>query len=281
MMQPKRRIIHRDHDRDLGRAAEEIQGGVERIQALSRRKFLAGGATALGGLLMSPLWRTLGGSAVAAEAEPTVETGEFIFARLEFAVLDHSPDKWNVGPIGDTILRRKLKELTNINVMDEPKVVRLREIEEMYRHPFVFMTSEGYFELSEQEEKNLREYLDRGGFILADDCVLFGREDRFFQTYMKLLTKLYPDNPPREVPLDHEIFHIYFDFERKGSPHMQGVEYKDSNAAALFDPDTGRIMTYATPGDLHCGWMCRYWGMDKNLEAIKMGINVVIYALSH
>jgi hypothetical protein len=280
-MQEKQKVIHRERDRERGRAVEELGGAIEHIQMLSRRKVLAGGTAAIGGLLLGCLGRSLSRTAAAAEAENTVETGEFIFARLEFAVLDHSPDKWNVGPIGDTILRRKLKELTNINVVDEPKVVRLREIEEMYRHPFVFMTSEGYFELSKQEEKNLREYLDRGGFILADDCVLWGREDRFFQTYIKLLTKLYPDNPPREVPLDHEIFHIYFDFGNDGSPHMQGVRYGKSNAAALFEPETGRIMTYATPGDLHCGWMCRYWGMDKNLSAIKMGINVVIYALSH
>jgi hypothetical protein len=280
-MRKAKGIIHREHDLEAGRAAEELAGAIEHIQVLSRRKVLAGGAAALGGLLLSPLTNVTGTPAAAAEAEKTVETGEFIFARLEFAVLDHSPDKWNVGPIGDAILRKKLRELTNINVMEKPKVVRLREIEEMYRHPFVFMTSEGYFELSKQEEKNLREYLDRGGFILADDCVLFGREDRFFQTYVKLLKKLYPNNPPREVPLDHEIFHIYFDFGKEGSPHMQGVRYGDSNAAALFDPETGRIKTFATPGDLHCGWMCRYWGMDKNLAAIKMGINVVIYALSH
>jgi len=280
-MRKAQKVIHREHDLEIGRAAEELTGAIEHIQLLSRRKVLAGGAAALGGLLLSPLANVTRASAASTGAEKTVETGEFIFARLEFAVLDHSPDKWNVGPIGDAILRKKLKELTNINVMDQPKVVRLREIEEMYRHPFVFMTSEGYFELSKQEEKNLREYLDRGGFILADDCVLFGREDRFFQTYLKLLKDLYPNNPPREVPLDHEIFHIYFDFAKDGSPHMQGVRYGDSNAAALFHPDTGRIMTYATPGDLHCGWMCRYWGMDKNLAAIKMGINVVIYALSH
>ena len=40
-------------------------------------------------------------------------------------------------------------------------------------------------------------------------------------------------------------------------------------------------MTYLDPGDLHCGWMCRYWGMEKCIQAIKMGINVILYFLSH
>ena len=40
-------------------------------------------------------------------------------------------------------------------------------------------------------------------------------------------------------------------------------------------------LTVATPGDLHCGWMCEYFGGAKDLLAIKMGINVIIYFLSH
>jgi hypothetical protein len=64
---------------------------------------------------------------------------------------------------------------------------------------------------------------------------------------------------------------------------MQGVHMHEGKPGAwgLFEPGTGRIMAYLDPGDLHCGWMCRYWPMDKNLQAIKMGINVLIYFLSH
>ena len=84
----------------------------------------------------------------------------------------------------------------------------------------------------------------------------------------------------RPVPLDHEILHAYFDFD-DGCPHMQGVRAGRSNAYALFERGTGRIMTFATPGDLHCGWMCRYFGHQQDMQAIKMGINIVIYFLSH
>jgi len=249
---------------------ETPSGGPAR--GLSRREFLAGGLSALSGALVA-LER-------AARADEAVKTGQFVFPRLQFAVYDESPDKWNVGPVGDVILKRKLQELTNINVSPEPKVVRLADFDDMCRHPFVFMTSEGYFRLDPAEERNLREFLERGGFILADDCVLWAREDRFFQCYRDLVNKLFPGNPMREVPLDHEIFHIYYDM-KEGCPHMQGKRAGRSNAWALFERGTGRIMTFATPGDIHCGWMCRYWGMDKNMEAIKMGINIIIYFLSH
>jgi hypothetical protein len=59
---------------------------------------------------------------------------------------------------------------------------------------------------------------------------------------------------------------------------MQGVPH---GAHGLFERGTGRIMTYLDPGDIHCGWQCRFWGMEKNMEAIKMGINVIIYFLTH
>ena len=40
-------------------------------------------------------------------------------------------------------------------------------------------------------------------------------------------------------------------------------------------------MTVNCPGDIHCGWCNRYFTAEQNLRAIKMGINVVIYYLSH
>ena len=97
---------------------------------------------------------------------------------------------------------------------------------------------------------------------------------------MKLASKIFPDNPMREIPVDHEIFHSYFDFD-KGCPHLQGTRYRTSNAAGLFEPGTGRIMTFISPGDLHCGWCSQWFTPEINMTAIKMGINVLVYYLSH
>ena len=283
MQRQRRKVTHTVDDRDVGRAAEELAGGWEKVHELwSRRGFLKRGMTAAGATALGATG-LLGALTGRARADEAVQTGKFIFPRLQFSVYDGTPDIWNVGPSGDVIIRKKLAELTNINVSMEPKIVRLGEFDELCRYPFVFMTSEGFFRLPAKEEKNLREYLERGGFIFADDCVYARHEDRFFRCYRKLVDKLFPDNRMRHVPHDHEIYRIYFDFGRRGSPHMQGVRMHDGKPGAwgLFEPGTGRIMTYADPGDLHCGWMCRFWPMPKNIQAIKMGINVLIYFLSH
>jgi hypothetical protein len=271
------KIHHRRNDLAIGRSLDQISGGLEQIESLSRRHVLQLGTKTAAGLLLGSLAGLLNPSL--ARADKTVETGRFVFPRLQFSTIDGSPKHWDISPEGDAILRRELKRLTNVNVSMEPKVVRLSDFDEMCLNPFVFMTSGGSFELPANEEQNLHEFLKRGGFILADDCMgtAANNKDAFFKCYSKLINKLYPDNPLRKIPYDHEIFHIYFDFPN-GSPELQGVPH---GAHGLFEPGTGRIMTWLSPGDIHCGWCCRWFTMEKNMEAIKMGINVIIYFLSH
>jgi hypothetical protein len=270
------KVYHRVRDLEAGRAIEPFQGAAELIGKLSRRQVLKAGAAGFAGAVLGSLAGVLGRPGTAA-GEQTVRTGQFIFPRLHFTVYDKTPDIWNVHLWGDVNLRRELKKLTNINVSTAPKVVKLGDFDEMCRHPFVFMTSEGHFRLPDNEEKNLREFLERGGFILADDCVYNAKEDRFFRFYVDLVNRLFPDNPMRKIPYDHEIFHIYFDF-KDGCPHAQGVPH---GAYGHFERGTGRIMTMATPGDIHCGWCLQFFSKEKNLECVKMGINIVIYFLSH
>jgi len=268
---------HRIANQEIKRGMEKILGGLDKIDELSRRRFLSLGARSLAGLFLASATGML--ASQQARGDTAVKTGQFIFPRLAFSTTGGTHKFWNISPSGDAILRRELQKQTNINVSMDPKVVRLGDFDEMCQNPFVFMTAGGGFELPPNEEQNLHEFLERGGFILADDCVgeTPQTRDAFFQCYMKLINKLYPDNPMRKIPYDHEIFHNYYDFP-EGCPFMQGINH---GAYGLFEPGTGRIMTILTPGDIHCGWVCKFWAMDKNMEAIKMGINIIIYFLSH
>ncbi|MBA2482540.1 MAG: DUF4159 domain-containing protein [Planctomycetes bacterium] len=288
------------------------------LDALGRRQFLRTSVAMLGGPAFLNTLGSLFARLHAADApfdttppkeeyltgkDETVKTGEFFFPRLKFHVRDRGMDIWDVGPSGDQVLRRQLIELTNINASPEPMVVELDDLDKMSRYPYVFMTSMSEFELDPKHAQNLREFLLRGGFVHADDCchpttkggihpsdmggnfVYKVREgsnsgidgDRFFMDYVRTINELFPDNPMRRIPDDHEIYRCYFEFPG-GCPVMQGV---DHGAWGLFEQGTGRLMTVVTPGDLHCGWMSRYWAPEKNTEAIKMGINVLMYYLTH
>jgi hypothetical protein len=270
----------------LGDWKREVLRSVQRH--LSRRDFLkaaAVGAAALGGV---PLLPRAAAAAVPAPPRPpagdaegprTVKTGTFFFPRLMFHVKDETGDQWNIYPVADVILRKRLKQLTNVNVSEDPVVVRLADLDDTCRYPFVFATSEGYFDLPEVEVKNLREFLMRGGFVYADDCVVGKTGDRFFKDYVRIINQLFEKDhlEMRRVPNDHEIYHSYFHFP-DGAPFLQGVNH---GGYALLEPGTGRIMTYLTPGDLHCGWTCLWCPKEISEACLRMGINIIIYYLMH
>lgn len=209
--------------------------------------------------------------------EDRVRTGQFYFPRLQFQCRQDIPDKWDVHPIGDQRLREEVRKLTNINILTDPVVVNLDRPEEMCRYPFVFMTAEGDFVLPEPNVATLREYLLRGGFLAADDCVLWGRGDNFYKAFIREMARVFPDNPMRPVPKDHEIFSCYFKLD--GAPHMQGVRHPPMG---LFDKETGRLMAFLTSGDIHCGWVgYPQFGRNNIQAAIQMGVNVIVYCLTH
>ena len=252
---------------------------------IDRRSFLrrslgAVGGAALAGSLLGALGRETFAAPTPADlsGSPTA-TGTFFFPRLKFnVIIDGRPvgSAWDVYPDADTNLRRQIRKLTNINVSEEPVVVSLDDLETLVKYPFVFATDERHFRFSKQEEDNLAEFLQRGGFIYGDDCV-FEDQSLFFRDFRIMMDRIYKDNPMRRVPDDHELYHCYFDFP-KGLPRMQG---ENLGAWATFDRRSGRILTLLTPTDMHCGWTCRFFNPQQNMDALKMGINIVVYYLSH
>ena len=255
---------------------------------LNRREVLKAAAVGAAALGLPGILRGLGATASAADdvREPAagkgpkaVKTGTFFFPRMMFHVKDGTGDQWNTDPIGDAKLRRRLSELTNVNVSQDPIVVRLADLEHMCRYPFVFATSEGYFDLPKEEEKNLKEFLLRGGFVHADDCVLEKTGDRFFKDYVKMMDRLFPENPMRKIPADHELYHCYYDFP-DGALYLQGNKSIGGDFG-LFEKGTGRIMTLCSPWDYHCGWCDMFFTKEQNEASIRMGINIIIYYLTH
>ena len=140
------------------------------------------------------------------------------------------------------------------------------------------MTGEGNFRLSYDEAATLREYFKRGGFLYGDDCIKGKTEDYFFKAFEREIRKVMPGNEMKPVPLDHEIFHCFYDFDN-GTPRCKGAPHPDMG---LFYKD--RLVAFLTAGDIHCGWCARFFQPRTQALAeatYKMGVNIVIYALTH
>jgi hypothetical protein len=131
--------------------------------------------------------------------------------------------------------------------------------------------------LSDAHRANLREYLLRGGFLFAEDCVNSASAgDDFFRGMAGVdFPKMFPEAKLERLPLDHPVFHCFYDFPQ-GIPHMHGIPH-GLHGLTL----NGRLLALLSPSDIHCGWTNgdKWYGHVKQVQSIQMGINIYLYAM--
>jgi Domain of unknown function (DUF4159) len=99
---------------------------------------------------------------------------------------------------------------TSINTSRKFKPIKLGE-GEVFRFPFAVMTGEGAFTLTEEERKNLKLYLEKGGFLLASaGC----SSKEWGDSFTHEIETIFPDRKLAEVAMDHVIFRTVFDINR-------------------------------------------------------------------
>jgi len=244
-----------------------------------------------------------------ASAEPTdLDEYDFVLPRvrvveLAFKGRGKGPDVWNVRPGGDANLLRELARIVRCHVkpivgamdwqpqyaydgqlnaavtFDDPGLLR--------HYPFLFMTGENHFELNSDQKGNLKDFLTAGGFLLMDDCVVGSGGDFFYASCFQLLEGLFGRGSVKAIPRDHEVFHNLFDLGDVGLPHLQyaggrGTHGQNHGARGLFLED--RLAVFLSSNDLHCGWCDSHgveWGPEGYRKTIQMGINIILYAMTH
>ncbi len=203
-----------------------------------------------------------------------------------------SRGKWRTDfPDADLNLSYRLKELTSLEVAPEGVILRLTD-ESLFDYPFIYIIEPGHLVFSEDEVFALRRYLNKGGFLMVDD---FWGEDEWANFYREM-KRVFPDREPEDIPLDHEIFHIVYDLDKKPQiPSIQHFMYgrkteradaESANYRGIFDDD-GRMMAFICHNtDLGDGWERE--GVDRGYfetysepYAYPLGINIVTYAMTH
>lgn len=178
---------------------------------------------------------------------------------------------WYTDPEVIPNLAKEINRRTNVKVEEKEDVVTLLS-ENLYRYPFIFMTGHGNIYFSEKEAKNLRDYLLNGGFLYADDD--YGMDTAF----RREIKKVFPDKELIELPIDFPIFHIFYSFSKipKIHEHYEGAP----KAYGIFH-NKRLIVFYTWNTNISDGWTSRYNAPPEKIEdAMKMGINIFLYALS-
>ncbi len=208
---------------------------------------------------------------------------------------------WNTDfPDSDLNFSFRLQQLTSIKVNPDPVALRLTN-DQLFDYPFIYMIEPGGLLFSEPEVVALRRYLLNGGFLMVDD--FWG--DAAYANFYHEIKRVFPEAQyePRELDIDHEIFHCVYDLKEKPQiPNVgtaidsqwTGITWERNHGSGaetvhfrgIFD-DKGRMMVIICHNtDLGDGWEREgenSWFFE-NFSAPKaypMGINIVTYAMTH
>lgn len=144
--------------------------------------------------------------------------------------------------------------------------------EEVYNYPMVIMTGEGTFQLTDRERNNLRQYVERGGFLLASAGCSSTEWDRSFRNEMAVV---FPEYPMVALGMEHPVFHTVYDIvelkARHGRPKpLSGVSI-DSRLGVVYSQD-GLNDTQHTQGCCCCGG-------NEITNCIQVNVNILAYSL--
>jgi len=200
-------------------------------------------------------------------------------------------------PDSDLNFSFRLQQLTSLKVNPQPIYMPLTD-PTLFDYPFIYMIEPGNLYFSEEEVVALRKYLLNGGFMMVDD--FWG--DYQWQNFYEQIKRVFPEREPQELPIDHEIFNIVYRLKEKpqmpaigtaieGRPwgitwEEHGGDSRTVHYRGIFD-DKGRMMVIICHNtDLGDGWEREgedpwYFTEFAEKKAYPMGINIVVYAMTH
>jgi Domain of unknown function (DUF4159) len=224
-------------------------------------------------------------------AEEVPRGREFYFTRAVYSGLRRRYfESWSVDyPKADRQFLIGLRRLTNIEAYEMENPVRLDD-PDLRRYPFLYILEVGYMSLTEAEVIGLREFLLAGGFLLIDD--FWGTWE--WMNFESEMQRVLPGYRIVDIPLDHPLLSVFYEIDELVQvPNVgQGVSggptwERDGYVPALrgvFD-EKGRLMVAINWNtDLGDAWEWAenpFYPLKYSNFAYQMGINSIVYAMSH
>lgn len=200
---------------------------------------------------------------------------------FKFASVSYT-GSWDVNPAIQNSVLQGLKKNTEIDVDYSPNAVPLDD-PRLGEYPLLFMTGHYDFQFTKEEAKGLRDYVERGGLLVATAAAGLKPFDVAFQREIK---KVLPDAELLKLPPTHPLF-------TSGWNPIERVEFTPS--ALRDDPSLehaefygvfvdGRLAVLYSPYDLMSGVNKESNAYAKGIatdDAVRVVTNIITYALSH
>ena len=179
---------------------------------------------------------------------------------------------WYANPSSLPNLLAAIRERTALPVAARERVVSL-DGPDLWEAPYLYMTGHGNVRFTDPQVRTLRRYLEAGGFLHADDN--YGMD----QSFRREIARVFPDRPLVEVPLDHPIYHVVYDFPR-GIPKIHEHDGLPAQGFGVFIGNRLAVY-YSYQSDLGDGWENPDVHRDPapiREQALRMGVNLFVYA---
>jgi hypothetical protein len=213
----------------------------------------------------------------AAPIMPALPTTDFTFATAMYESGD-----WESASVLPSNLIDSIAKYTVLPVAPKGVYVGLGT-GDVFQFPFVWFTGHLPVRLTDAERRNLKKYVDRGGFIVVDDHN-HDVDGVYHKTVTQEIGRTFGPTALKKIPNDHELYRNFFKFD-DGPPatthelngwgdnlmhrYLQGIERdgrigllysnKDYSSEWNFHPETKRFIA---------------------IDPTRFGINLVVYALT-
>jgi Domain of unknown function (DUF4159) len=218
--------------------------------------------------------------------------GRFALARLKYTTgpggyYYRGLPAWAHGyPRAEHNLMQILDAISAVHPHIDHAVVVALDDPELCKYPVAYMTEAGYWEMNDKEAAGLRAYLLKGGFVIFDDFRPPPMGGGGWDNFVDNMARVIPGG--RFIPLTpaQPIYHTFFDIDSFdivpqyydiGRPEFYGLfEHNDPSqrmmAVVNYNTDISNFWEFSGQG---------YTPVDESNEAYKLGVNYIIYGLTH
>ena len=236
-----------------------------------------------------------GGYRFAPFVEPTNPRydGRFMFARIKYTVgpggyYYRQLPAWAHGePYAEENLMKIMDSISLLRPHIEEGVVVGLDDPELFKFPVAYMTEAGFWVMNDDEGKALGAYLKKGGFLIFDDFRDPPRGGGGLDNFAYNMQRAIPGAQFLPMDVTHPIFHAFFEipsfdvvpqaYDSWTRPVFLGL-FEDNNpnkrlmAIINYNTDISDFWEFSGRG---------YYPVDSANEAYKLGVNYIIYGLTH
>ena len=221
--------------------------------------------------------------------------GRFTFARLKYTTAPggywyQGLPSWAHGyPLSEDNLLRIMNEITYLGAHVDGFNVFSLDDDELAKYPLAYITEAGWWTMTDKEGRALRAYLQKGGFVIFDDFKVpgdFGPGGGGWENFEANMKRVLPEAKFFPLDLSMPIFHCFFEIKslddfpqayNAGRPIFRGIfEDNDPKKRMMV------VINYNTDISQYWEWSGRNLRpFNDTNEAYKLGVNYLVYGLTH